>query len=170
MHISNVVAAYVLTVHDQLRAGMQLAELDPRELAALTLVAEHDGCSLDWLRGRIELTQSGTVRLVDRLAGRDLLRRGVSTGRGVPLHVTERGAAGLERWRAERDRIVDELLSGVPAEQRSLLIDAMAGVLAGQQRRRPQADATCRTCSWDACGRDCPVDRSVPSAVAGGES
>jgi DNA-binding MarR family transcriptional regulator len=170
MHTSNVVAAYVLTVHDQLRAGMQLAELDPRELAALTLVAEHDGCWLDWLRGRIELTQSGTVRLVDRLAGRDLLRRGVSTGRGVPLHVTERGADSLQRWRAERDRIVDDLLAGVPAEQRSLLVDAMAGVLAAQQRRRPQADATCRTCSWEACGRDCPVDRSVPSAVAGGES
>jgi DNA-binding MarR family transcriptional regulator len=170
MHIGNVVAAYVLTVHDQLRGGMRHAELDSRELAALTLVAEHDGCSLDWLRGRIELTQSGTVRLVDRLAGRDLLRRGVSTGRGVPLHVTERGSDSLERWRSERDRIVDDLLAAVPAEQRSLLVDAMAGVLAGQRRRRPQADATCRTCSWEACGRDCPVDRSVSSTAAGGES
>src|SRR4051812_13697167 len=169
MHISNVVAAYVLTVHDQLRGGMRHAELEPREVAALTLVAEHDGCSLDWLRSRIELTQSGTVRLVDRLAGRDLLRRGGSTGRGVPLHVTERGADSLRRWREERDRIVDELMAAVPAEQRSLLVDAMAGVLAGQQRRRPQADAACRTCSWEACGRDCPVDRSVPS-TPGGES
>ncbi|MFF5292039.1 MarR family winged helix-turn-helix transcriptional regulator [Paractinoplanes globisporus] len=170
MHISNVVAAYVLTVHDQLRGGMRYAELEPREVAALTLVAEHDGCSLDWLRSRIELTQSGTVRLVDRLAGRDLLRRGVSTGRGVPLHVTERGADSLRRWRGERDRIVDELMAAVPAEQRGLLVDAMAGVLAGQQRRRPQADAACRTCSWQVCGRDCPVDRSVPSTAAGGES
>jgi DNA-binding MarR family transcriptional regulator len=170
MHTSNVVAAYVLTVHDRLRAGMQHAELDPRELAALTLVAEHDGCSLDWLRARIELTQSGTVRLVDRLAGRELLRRGASTGRGVPLHVTERGTDSLDRWRAERDHIVDDLLAAVPAEQRSLLVDAMAGVLAGQQRRRPQADATCRTCSWEACGRDCPVDRSVPSTAEGGEA
>jgi DNA-binding MarR family transcriptional regulator len=170
MHISNVVAAYVLTVHDQLRGGMRHAELEPREVAALTLVAEHDGCSLDWLRSRIELTQSGTVRLVDRLAGRDLLSRGGSTGRGVPLHVTERGADSLRRWREERDRIVDELMAAVPAEQRSLLVDAMAGVLAGQQRRRPQADAACRTCSWQVCGRDCPVDRSVPSTPAGGES
>jgi DNA-binding MarR family transcriptional regulator len=168
MHTSNVVAAYALTVHDQLRAGMRNAELEPRELAALTLVAEHDGCSLDWLRGRVELTQSGTVRLVDRLATRGLLQRGVSTGRGVPLHVTERGAGSLRRWHDDRDRIVDDLLSGVPAEQRSLLVDAMAAVLAGQQRRRPQADATCRTCSWEACGRDCPVDRSVAPAVPGG--
>lgn len=170
MHTSNVAAAYVLAVHDQLRGGMRHADLEQRELAALTLVAEHDGCSLDWLRGRVELTQSGTVRLVDRLAGRDLLRRGISTGRGVPLHVTKRGADSLERWGAERDRIVDDLLAAVPAEQRSLLIDAMAAVLAGQQRRRPQADSTCRTCSWEACGRDCPVDRSVPSTAAGGES
>jgi DNA-binding MarR family transcriptional regulator len=170
MHTSNVVAAYVLSAHDQLLGGMRQAELEPREVAALTLVAEHDGCSLDWLRGRIDLTQSGTVRLVDRLAGRGLLRRGASTGRGVPLHMTEQGAGSLERWRAERDRIVDELLAAVPAEQRSLLVDAMAGVLAGQRRRRSQADATCRTCSWEACGRDCPVDRSVSSTAAGGGS
>src|SRR4051812_4409193 len=169
MHISNVVAAYVLTVHDQLRGGMRQAELEPRELAALTLVAEHDGCSLDWLRGRIQLTQSGTVRLVDRLAGRDLLRRGVSTGRGVPLHVTESGIDSLQRWRTERDRIVDELLAAVPVEQGGFLVDARAGVRAGQQRRRPRGDAPCRTCSWEACGRDCPVDRSVPSTAAGGE-
>jgi DNA-binding MarR family transcriptional regulator len=170
MHTSNIVAAYVLTVHDQLREAMRHVDLEPRELAALTLVAEHDGCSLDWLRARVDLTQSGTVRLVDRLAARDLLRRGASSGRSVPLHVTDHGIDSLDRWRTERDRVADDLLAAVAPELRSLLVDAMAVALAGQQRRRPQADATCRTCSWTACGRDCPVDRSVASPAPGDES
>ena len=50
--------------------------LEARDLSALTLVAAYDGCQLDWLRQRIDLTQSGTVRLVDRLAGRGLVIRG----------------------------------------------------------------------------------------------
>jgi DNA-binding MarR family transcriptional regulator len=161
MHIGNVVAAYVLTVQDQLREGMRHAGLEPRELAALTLVAEHDGCSPDWLRARVDLTQSGTVRLIDRLAARALLRRGASTGRGVPLHVTQQGLDSLHRWSTARDQVVDDLLAAVPTDQRGVLVDAMATALAGRRRQRPEADATCRTCSWTACGRDCPVDHSV---------
>ena len=43
------------------------------------------------------------------------------------------------------------------------LADGMAAALERRQRTRPEGDATCRTCTWAACGTDCPVDRSVPS-------
>ncbi|SHN46494.1 MarR family winged helix-turn-helix transcriptional regulator [Cryptosporangium aurantiacum] len=161
MHTGNVVVAFALTVHDRVRAAAQDAGLDPRELAALTLVAEHDGCSVDWLRTRVGLTQSGTVRLVDRLAGRNLLRRGRSTGRGVPLHVNPEGAAVLASWERVRDATVDSLLSGLTPEQRASFVDAVAALLTADPRRRPEADATCRTCTWAACGQNCPVDLSV---------
>jgi DNA-binding MarR family transcriptional regulator len=164
MHNGNVVAAWIVSAQDRLREGMQHAELDPRELAALTLVASHDGCPMDWLRARIGLTQSGTVRLVDRLAGQDLLRRGPSAGRGVPLHVTGRGRQRLDRWRQVRDQVVEDLFAGVPAGQRQALVDSMALALTARERARPEADATCRTCSWADCGGDCPVDHSVRPA------
>ncbi|GAA0907401.1 hypothetical protein [Virgisporangium aurantiacum] len=60
---------------------MRSTGLDQRELSALTLIGEHEGCSVEWLHGRVDLSQSGTVRLVDR----HLVRRERSTGRGVPL-------------------------------------------------------------------------------------
>jgi DNA-binding MarR family transcriptional regulator len=165
MHSGNIVAAWIVSAQDRLREGMQQAELDPRELAALTLVASHDGCPMDWLRARVDLTQSGTVRLVDRLAGQDLLHRGGSTGRGVPLHVTERGRQRLDRWHQARDAVVEDLFAGVPAGQRQALIDSMALALTARERARPEADATCRTCSWADCGQDCPVDHSVQPAT-----
>jgi hypothetical protein len=84
----------------------------------------------------------------------------------VPLHLTPEGSAVLERWAAARDRAVGQLLAGVPGEQREMLVAAMAAALTGLPRRRPEADATCRTCTWSACGRDCPVDRSVPDGRA----
>ncbi len=162
MHTGNVVAAWVMTGADRLRTAMLSTGLDQRELGALTLIGEHEGCSVEWLRGRVDLSQSGTVRLIDRLAGRQLVRRGVSTGRGVPLHLTSQGRAALERWSAARDAAVAELLTGLPPSQRQVVVDSLAGVLQAGTRRRIEADTTCRTCSWAACGDDCPVDRSVP--------
>jgi DNA-binding MarR family transcriptional regulator len=167
MHTANVVAAYVASAQDRLHEGMRRAELEPRELAALTLIAQHDGCSVEWLRVRIELSQSGTVRLVDRLCARDLVRRGAAAGRGVPLHATAMGVERLDAWGDARDDIVEKLLVGIPPDLRSILIEAMAATLEGTERERAQADAACRTCTWVACGTDCPVDRSVPVENAG---
>jgi DNA-binding MarR family transcriptional regulator len=161
MHIGNVVVAWTTAVQDQLRAGMRAIGLEPRDLAALTLVRAYDGCSPDWLRARVGLTQSGTVRLVDRLAGRQLLTRGASTGRGVPLHVTEAGIDILEQWAQRRDRVIGDLLAG----DQDALVTAMASALRSQPRERAEADVTCRTCTWPACGADCPVDRSVTTAL-----
>ena len=168
MHTGNVVAAWVMVAQDRFREAMRSAGLDPRELSALTLIAEHDGCSVDWLRARVDLSQSGTVRLIDRLGDRGLVRRGASTGRGVPLHATARGKAALDRWHDARDRTVADLLAGLPEPRRQVVVDSLATALLAGSRRRREADTACRSCSWTACGDDCPVDRSVPAGDEGG--
>src|SRR3978361_670596 len=101
MHTSNVVVAFGLSVEERIRAALAEVSLEARELAALTLVAAAAGCGGGGraarggvgLCARVGLTHSGTVRLVDRLAARGLLRRGASTGRRVPLHLTPEGSA-----------------------------------------------------------------------------
>ncbi|GAA3381778.1 MarR family winged helix-turn-helix transcriptional regulator [Cryptosporangium minutisporangium] len=170
MHTANVVMAFASVLHDRMCDAARDADVDPRELAALTLVAEHDGCSVEWLRTRVGLTQSGTVRLVDRLASRDLLRRDRSTGRGVPLRLTPAGAERLAAWQHARDAAVDSLLVRLPPEQRGPFVEALATVLITEPRQRAEADTTCRTCTWSACGRTCPVDLSVPREDGGAGS
>src|SRR5947207_15829811 len=130
MHIPNVISAWVLDAHDALvDAAAREAALDPRELAALTLVSSHSGSSVDWLRGRIGLTQSGTVRLVDRLQAAGLLDRSRAGGRGVALAVTAEGADRLARWNVARERVVDDLLESIPPRERSSLATSLAGAL-----------------------------------------
>ena len=163
MHTGNVVVAWIAAVQDRLAAEARSLGVEGRDLAALTMVAAYDGRPLDWLRPRIELTQSGTVRLVDRLAARGLLRRGASTGRGVPLHLTPAGHDLLATWGTRRDAAIDEMLATLPPSVRDGLVDGIAQALRAQPRERARADATCRGCTWPACGTDCPVDRSVPS-------
>jgi DNA-binding MarR family transcriptional regulator len=164
MHTGNLVVAFALAVQDRLEVALRGLGLDGRELAALTLVGAEDGGTVDWLCARVGLTHSGTVRLVDRLAARGLLRRGPASGRRVPLHVTEEGRALLDRWSASRDGVAEELLAPVPEDQRAALVAALGRALQAAPRVRREADATCRACTWPACGQDCPVDRSVPGS------
>jgi DNA-binding MarR family transcriptional regulator len=166
MHTSNVVVAFALAVHDRMAAAMESVGLDGRELAALTLVSAEDGCPVGWLSSRVGLTHSGTVRLLDRLTARGLLRRGPTSGRHVPLHLTNEGRAQLDHWASARDDAIEQLLAAVPTEQRAPLVAALGCALEAAPRVRAEADATCRACTWPACGHDCPVDRSVPGRSA----
>jgi DNA-binding MarR family transcriptional regulator len=164
MHTANVVSAWTLSAHDALVAAAREVDLEFRELAALTLIHEHDGCSVDWLRHRIGLTQSGTVRLVDRLEERGLVTRTAAAGRGVPLGVSSAGHQRLSAWQQARQAVTERLLEGLPAGKRRAVVSGMAGALRADTRQRLQADATCRTCCWADCGDDCPVDGSVAPA------
>jgi DNA-binding MarR family transcriptional regulator len=161
MHTGNVVVAWAFMVQDRLREEMRRLGLEQRDLAALTLVAAYEDCSQDWLRARIELTQSGTVRLIDRLAARGLLERGRSSGRGVPLRLTAAGSALLGRWSQARDQAVASVLEVLPEPVRGSMVQGMTDALRARPRLRAEADATCRACTWPACSADCPVDRSV---------
>ena len=134
-----------------------------RDIAALTLVASHPAVPVDWLRARIGLSQPGTVRLIDRLSAAGLIERAARAGRSVHLAVTPAGQDLLRRWTRRRDQAVREQLAGLTAEQETQLAGLLAVTLAGPDRPRAQADQTCRTCDWPACGDDCPVDRSVRS-------
>src|SRR5690242_13239290 len=100
MHTSNLVAAWALQAHDDLVESAARVGLGLRELSALTLVEQHPGCSIEWLRQRVGLSQPGTVRLVDRLAGAGVLERVPTPGRDVDLQVTTQGAARLAAWSA----------------------------------------------------------------------
>src|SRR5690348_11643098 len=148
MHTGNVVVAWMNAMQDRLRAEMRRLGVESRDLAALTLVAAYPGCTQDWLRPRIELTQSGTVRLVDRLAARGLLSRGASTGRGVPLRVTPAGDGLLRRWAGRRDAAVEAALADLPGGVRDGLLDGLAQALRSQPRERAHADTACRVCTW----------------------
>lgn len=160
MHVSNVFTSWTLAAAQALQGAAGASGVTGRELAALTLVGSHPGCSLEWLRRRVGLTQSGSVRMVDRLEERALMRRR-RRGRAVALELTRAGRRTLARWHASRELAVAELLDPLTRNERDALITAMAAGLQRSRRPRLAADAACRGCDWDACGRDCPVDLSV---------
>jgi len=163
--MGNVWAAHIAHGSDLLASGLDDLRTGPslglREIEALTLVEAHSGCSSEWLRKRVGLSQSGTVRLVDRLAGLGVLSRTRTTGREVALSVTPAGRRILRRWSTRRDEAMTTALDALSATERQTLIDLLAKALRGGERVRSAADRACRTCDWAACEPGCPVDGSV---------
>ncbi|MGW1341449.1 MarR family winged helix-turn-helix transcriptional regulator [Kribbella sp. NPDC002412] len=162
MSESNVWAAWTLRSHDALSAAVAAAAppgVALRDLAALTLIASHDGCSADWLWSRIGLTQSGTVRLIDRLERLGYVDRARS-GRVLELSLTAAGADLLASWNSARDQARHEVLDGLTPAERRRFNDLLATALRRTARARTEADSTCRLCNWPIC-TECPVDESV---------
>jgi DNA-binding MarR family transcriptional regulator len=165
MSETNIWAAWTVRSHDVLAAAA--ADVAPpglglRDLAALTLIASHEGCSADWLWDRIGLTQSGTVRLIDRLERLGYLVR-ARRGRVLELSLTAAGQQLLQSWTAARDQAGQEVLHGLtPSEQRQFY-KLLTTALKRTARARTAADSTCRLCDWPACS-ECPVDESVGDA------
>ena len=162
MSEANIWAAWTLRSHDALTAAVAEVVppgLGPRDLAALTLLASHEGCSADWLWTRIGLTQSGTVRLIDRLQGLGYVDR-ARRGRVLELSLTASGRSLLAAWTAARDEAGREVLSVLTRYERGQLNELLSTALRRTSRARAVADATCRFCDWPACSQ-CPVDESV---------
>ena len=161
---ANTLAAWALLATDAMDAAqLEVAELPPRSLAALVLLRNRPASSVDWLSRRLGISQSGAVRLVDRLVALGLLRREKSPGRKVvALHVTANGDARLGEGLEARAAAMRALVKPLSADERKQLAGLVGKALAGGARRRDEADAACRLCDWDGCKPVCPVDASVP--------
>jgi DNA-binding MarR family transcriptional regulator len=80
------------------------------------------GCTIEVLRKALNLTHSGTVRLVDRLAGAGLVeRRTGPDARSVALHLTPPGRRAVRRVATARDAALERAMTGLTPAQRAQL-------------------------------------------------
>jgi DNA-binding MarR family transcriptional regulator len=162
MSETNVWAAWTLRSHDALAAAV--ADVAPpglglRDLAALTLIASHEGCSAEWLWDRIGLTQSGTVRLIDRLERLGYVVR-ARRGRVLELSLAATGRELLDNWKTAREQAGLDVLHVLTPSERRQFNRLLTTALKRTERARVAADSACRLCDWPACS-ECPVDASV---------
>lgn len=149
-------------------AAVDATDLPVRALSALVLLRNRPGCNVDWLHRRLGITQSGAVRLVDRLADLGLLRREKLPGRReVALYVTDTGQARLCRGLRARETAIRALVRPLAQDEQRQLAALIAKALAAGTRQRHEADVACRLCDWDVCKPVCPLDVSVIEEASG---
>src|SRR6266508_4765775 len=128
----NVLGALSLVVADQMSDAVAAAADQSLTAAAALSALDHfaDGCSIDRLRRILGLTSSGTVRLVDRLAGAgEVRRREDPDGRTTSVALTAAGRRAARRVTAARAAVLEDALSGLSPTERRDLEDLAARVL-----------------------------------------
>jgi DNA-binding MarR family transcriptional regulator len=151
---ANLLGALGLAVADRL-AGDSTAE------ALVALNGRRAGSTIDALSRVTGLTHSGTVRLVDRLAGSGLVERRRGTDqRSVAVYLTPPGRRAARAVLAEREASMESMLALLTDDQRSVLT-AVSERMLGELGAAPNAERRlCRLCNLESCGRSrgtCPV-------------
>ena len=170
-HLVNILGALSLALADGIREATEAAAgLTGAAPAALVALEQFlSGRSTEQLAQATGLTHSGAVRLVDRLVGRGLARRGRGPdGRSASIVLTAKGRAlSAEITRARAARVAAALEGIDPIDRRTLEVLTTALIstattqrLAARQRGHPPAGWLCRLCEFSACGRpegNCPA-------------
>ena len=165
---ANVVGALALVLTDRMTDAVEGAA-DQAATGAVALSALHHFLrepTIDLLRQVLGLTHSGTVRLVDRLEGGGLVRRGPGQdGRTTTVRLTAAGRRAAARVTGSRGGLLHDALETLTPAEQEQLADLSGRVLVGLRRGSGGTRWTCRLCDTGACGRAlgrCPVAGPEP--------
>ena len=170
---TNVIGAMVVALGDRLRAATEQAASMPASypaaLSALRMWA--GGRPIDVLADGLRLSHSRAVRVVDRLEADGLARRRPDPAdrRVARIELTAAGRRAADRVVSARASALDDVLSGLTADERRALGSIAAEVLGRVTLDRRTARGICRLCDAVACGHEsgrCPVTQAADRAEA----
>jgi MarR family transcriptional regulator, negative regulator of the multidrug operon emrRAB len=156
----NVIGAFALALADDFKGAMEdLAEGNESACAALIVIGQESGLSVDRLSKILKLSQPGTVRLVDRLASARLVERKTGTDRrSVALRLTEAGKRQVKSLLVGRRHALTQALRGLDDWERSTLTAIASKVLRGLEHSNVECDRRCRLCDDNSCPDEtCPM-------------
>lgn len=173
---ANLLGALSLVIADRMAEAMAAAGGRPESGAAALCALLHflDRPSVDRLRQVLGLTSSGTVRLVDKLAGSGYVRRAAGAdGRSVALELTGQGRRAAQRVAGSRARVLDGALAVLTPDERRAFERLTAKILAGLIRGPGATRWMCRLCDTGVCrGAEggCPVGNAARERYPAGQS
>jgi DNA-binding MarR family transcriptional regulator len=156
----NVIGAFALALADDFRNAMEdLAEGNESACAAVIVIGQESGLSVDRLSKILKLSQPGTVRLIDRLAEAKLVERRTGTDRrSVALRLTDAGKRQVKSLLIGRQHALVQALRGLDAWERSTLTAIASKVLRGLEHGEVECDRRCRLCDDHSCPDEtCPM-------------
>jgi len=160
-HAANILGALALLIQDRVQARWQEElDLSPMAAAALSQIEQEPGCTIDQVASRIGLSHSATVRVIDKLAERDLVTkdRARQDARAQSLKLTKAGKRMAQQLHNARNQVTDGLLSLIKPEQVAALHNAVGAILHEAITTRQEGDVTCRVCDESRCRPEiCPI-------------
>jgi len=160
-HTANILGALAVLIQDRVEGTWQSSlDLSPMAAAALVQIEGEPGCSIELVAGRIGLTHSATVRVIDKLAERGLVEkdRARKDARAQSLKLSKAGKRIAQQLHEARNQVTDDLLAGLAPAQRTALEQAIRAILHRCVEPGREADVTCRVCDDRRCSPEiCPI-------------
>jgi DNA-binding MarR family transcriptional regulator len=127
--------------------------------AALTYLLQEPGQSIDQLKEPLGLSQSATVRLVDRLVADGLVqRRPGRDGRSIAVHLTPPGENVAQNILDQRLSVLAASLASLGEGERGTMTALVEKILVDITGDVAHGERICRLCDLAACPLDrCPV-------------
>ena len=163
--IMNLLGAASLALADAQRAGVERAAGQAAAApAALLALDKYPGETVRYFVPILGLTQSGTVRLFDRLVQDGLVRRAPGRdGRTVALDLTAAGRRTAARVARARAQTMGDALASLDRDELAALERTLEKILVRFPVNRDDARHLCRLCDIDVC-EGCPVDAAATAA------
>jgi DNA-binding MarR family transcriptional regulator len=165
--LANLLGALSLALSDRmLEAPEGTAGLSATAMAALSALDQFlERPTVDQLSRVVGLTQSGAVRLVDRLEGDGLVRREPGPDRRTALiTLTPSGRQAARTVAAARLHMLGDALAPLSVDDEETLAPLIGRLLVGLMREPGATRWICRMCDLTACGRPdghCPIEQEA---------
>jgi MarR family transcriptional regulator, negative regulator of the multidrug operon emrRAB len=156
---SNLLGALSLAISDRVYAvaaeGLGHGGATP---AALAVIGHEPGLSNDMLCKILNLSHSGSVRLIDRLQADGLVeRRKGKDGRAVALYLTETGDALRVEILKKREAVIAPMVQRLSAQDQKRLTIILEKMLTQLPKTEVETYSICRLCDEGAC-QSCPME------------
>lgn len=146
--LTNLWGAVAIATTDRIQAALG----HDSTAAALVLIQRYPGITIDMLGRHLQLSQSGAVRLVGRLATQGYVTRQRGTDRRfVKLELTPSGDQQATERLAQRHQAIATLLAPLSEAEQAQLLGLLTRLVTGHSLPEAEADHICRLCDIHAC-------------------
>lgn len=165
---ANLLGALSLMMTDAMGKELgDLTDICESDWAALIVIEQNPGITVDRLARIVRLSQPGAVRMINRLVeeGRVERRQGADR-RARPLALTGDGQRLVRAMLLGREKVLAQALDALEPEERRTFTWLMEKMLRSLATDVATTDTACRLCDDNACPEEsCPLTPGCKSAA-----
>lgn len=160
---ANLLGATVLGLNDELRQAVEsYTGRTGESSSAIVILGHQPGISNDQLTKLLELSHTGTVRLIDRLVTDGLVKKqkGDIDKRSTALFLTDLGKTARKEILKARETKLGKVLNGLTEEESKVLKSLLGKLLQEVAQNDNHKLRICRLCDSESCP-NCPIHVAV---------
>lgn len=157
---TNMLGALSLVMVDAMSRELEaLTDICDTDWAALIVLEQMPGITVDRLARIVRLSQPGAVRMINRLVEEGRVERQQGTDRRArPLALTPAGQRMVRAMLLGREKVLTEAMETLDADEKVTLGRLMEKMLRGLTTDDEASNIACRLCDEQACPEEsCPL-------------